>query len=70
MRPAPGQDISKANTSKQRDVDVDVEPLSKLAAERPEQRAEHFAFTSDDRELLDLVLASADDDDEPAPSED
>ena len=37
-----------------------VEPLSKLAAVRDSERAEHFAFTAEDRQLLEDVLAEED----------
>jgi hypothetical protein len=54
MKPAPGQNISKRHAST---LGADVEPLSTLAADTPEQHAKHFAFTDEDRDLLDTVLA-------------
>jgi hypothetical protein len=55
MKPAPGQNISKKHASTP--AGADVEPLSTLAADKPEQHAKHFAFTDEDRDLLDTVLA-------------
>lgn len=56
MKPVAGQDISKVYAATPRDDDV--QPLSTLAAPSEDQRAEHFAFTSEDQELLDKVLAN------------
>jgi hypothetical protein len=56
MKPAPDQNISKKHVSTP--PDGDLQPLSTLAADKPEQHAERFAFTDDDRLLLDTVLAS------------
>ena len=56
MEPAPGLDISSKSVAVL-DGD-DVQPLSKLAAQNKKERAERFAFTDKDEELLQEVLAA------------
>jgi hypothetical protein len=58
VKPAPGLDISTKSVAVL-DGD-DVQPLSKLAAHNENERAERFAFTDKDEELLQEVLAADD----------
>lgn len=55
MKPEPDLDISAKNVAAIHGNDV--QPLSKLAAHNDKERAEHFTFTDEDRELLDKVLS-------------
>lgn len=56
MKPARDLDISKRNVSRPRDGQV--QPISKLAAAKEDQKADRFAFTDEDRQILADVLAS------------
>lgn len=56
MKPAPGLDISTKGVAVL--YGDDVQPLSKLAAHNENERAERFAFTGSDEELLQEVLAA------------
>ena len=58
MKPRPGQDISKQNVATLNGGEV--EPLSKLAAQQEDQRAENFGLEEEDKDLLAEVLASED----------
>ena len=59
VKPAPGLDIS---TPRAAVLDGDnVEPLSKLAAQNENERAERFTFRDEDAELLQQVLAADND---------
>jgi hypothetical protein len=55
VKPLPNLDVS--TTIGVAPLGGDVEPLSRIAAVTDRERAEHFDFTDEDKELLEEVLS-------------